>query len=194
MTPVVSETGRIEVITGCMFSGKTEELIRRLERAEIAGQEVKVFKPSTDDRYGEESIGSHNGRKRKASVVDSDNPDQVFEVLNGEDVAVFDEANFFSEEIVGICEELADNGLRVIVAGLDTDFRGEPFNPVHKLMARAEYVKKLKAVCVKCQNEATRTQRIIDGEPAKYDDPTVLVGAEESYEARCRSCHKVKGG
>ncbi len=186
------ERGSIEVITGCMFSGKTEELLRRLERAEIAGLETRVFKPSIDDRYGKDSIGSHNGRKKEAEVVDPENPEKIEETLEDEEVVVFDEANFFSSKLVEVCESLADQGFQVVLAGLDTDFRGEPFSPVHELMARAEQVSKLKAICVKCGKPATKTQRIIDEEPAHYEDSTILVGADESYEARCRSCHEVK--
>lgn len=192
MTPVRSEDGWIEVVTGCMFSGKTEELLRRIERAEIAGQDVKVFKPSVDDRYSEENIDSHNGRARKAEVVDAENISDITDKVENYDVVAFDEANFFTEELVEISERLAENGFRVIIAGLDTDFRGEPFSPVHKLMAQAEYVDKLRAICVECGDPAIRTQRIIDGEPASKDDPTIVVGADEKYEARCRSCHKVK--
>lgn len=192
MTPVRSEDGWIEVVTGCMFSGKTEELLRRIERAEIAGQDVEVFKPSVDDRYSEENIDSHNGRARKAEVVDAENISDITDKVENYDVVAFDEANFFTEELVEISERLAENGFRVIIAGLDTDFRGEPFSPVHKLMAQAEYVDKLRAICVECGDPAIRTQRIIDGEPASKDDPTIVVGADEKYEARCRSCHKVK--
>ncbi len=184
----------MEVITGCMFSGKTDELIRRLDRAEIAGQDVVVFKPSIDDRYSEDSIGSHNGKQWEAEVIDPEDVGEAEERLNGEEVVAFDEANFFSAELIEICEKLADNGRRVILAGLDTDFRGEPFEPVHELIARSEYVDKLQAICVKCGEPATRTQRIIDGDPAHRDDPTIVVGADEKYEARCRDCHEVRTG
>jgi thymidine kinase len=189
MAPDGVSSGRVEVITGCMFSGKTDELIRRLERAEIAGHSVKVYKPSIDDRYSETAIGAHNGREWEAEVVDS--AEEVDEGIE-DDVVAFDEANFFSDELVEIGGRLADRGVRVIVSGLDTDFRGRPFNPVHSIIARAEYVDKLKAICVKCGDLATRTQRIIDGVPAHEDDPTIVVGADEKYEARCRSCHELK--
>lgn len=192
MTPNSLSGGWIEIVTGCMFSGKTDELIRRLDRAEIAGQEIKVFKPSIDDRYSEDSIGAHNGKEKEAEVVDAENIEEVRQKINGEEVIAFDEANFFTSDLVELAEELADNGHRVILTGLDTDFRGEPFNPVHELIARAEYVDKLQAICVKCSEPATRTQRIIDGEPAHVDDPTIVVGADEKYEARCRNCHEVK--
>lgn len=192
MSPDSVSGGRIEVVTGCMFSGKTDELIRRLERSEIAGQEVGVFKPDIDDRYGEEVIGAHNGREWKAEVVDSENVDEVLRLAAEVDVVGIDEGNFFSQELVEIVEELAESGKRVIVSGLDTTFRGEPFEPMHRIIARAEYVDKLKAICVECGEPATRTQRIIDGEPAHEDDPTVVVGADETYEARCRECHAVR--
>lgn len=187
----VSTEGHIEVITGSMFSGKTEELIRRLNRAEIAGQEVEVFKPEVDDRYGEEEIGSHNGRKWMAKVVDASEGLEEMKDVEADVVAV-DEANFFQKDLVEACQELANSGKRVIVSGIDQNFRGEPFHPVPELMASAEYVEKLRAICTQCGKPATRNQRLIDGEPAHVDDPTVMVGAEESYEARCRHCHKVR--
>lgn len=188
----VSTDGHIEVITGSMFSGKTEELIRRLERAKIAEQEVEVFKPAIDDRYGEEEIGSHAGSKWTANVVGED--DNLEEHLSGisADVVAFDEANFFDETLITQCQKLADNGKRVIVTGIDQTFRGEPFEPMPQLMAAAEYIEKLRAICKKCGRPATRNQRLIDGEPAHADDPTVVVGADEKYEARCRHCHKLK--
>ncbi|WEL23988.1 thymidine kinase [Candidatus Nanohalovita haloferacivicina] len=187
----VSTEGHIEVITGSMFSGKTEELIRRLNRAEIAGQEVEVFKPEVDDRYGEEEIGSHNGRKWMAQVVDASEGLEEMKDVEADVVAV-DEANFFQKDLVNVCQQLANSGKRVIVLGIDQNFRGEPFEPVPQLMASAEYVEKLRAICTQCGKPATRNQRLIDGEPAHVDDPTVMVGAEESYEARCRHCHKVR--
>lgn len=188
----VSRQGRLEVISGSMFSGKTEELIRRVKRAEIAGQNVKVFKPAIDDRFHEENIGSHNGNDFTAEPVDT-SKDFEEEMKNDSlDVIGVDEANFFDQNLVETVRRLADSGKRVIVAGLDQTFRGEPFEPVPELMAEAEFVDKYRAICVKCGKPATRNQRLIDGEPAHYDDPTVMVGADESYEARCRNCHEVK--
>lgn len=188
----VSTDGHIEVITGSMFSGKTEELIRRLNRAEIAGQEVAVFKPGIDDRYGEEEIGSHDGRKWMAEVVETS--EGLEEIENtGADVVAVDEANFFDEDLLDVCQNLADNGKRVIVSGIDQNFRGQVFEPLPQLMAAAEYIEKLRAICAMCGKPATRNQRLIGGEPAHVDDPTVMVGAEESYEARCRHCHEVRG-
>ena len=181
------ENGWIEVITGCMFSGKTEELLRRVRRAELAGHEVKLFKPAVDDRYGETEIGSHNGNQRTAEVVES------AEELDSEAYVVgVDEANFFDEQLVDKVQSLAERGHRVIVSGIDSTFRGEPFPPVPQLMAQAEFVDKLNAVCVKCGEPATRNQRLVDGEPAHIDDTTVVVGADEKYEARCRSCFKIR--
>lgn len=195
MTPHSISGGWIEVVAGCMFSGKTDELIRRLERAEIAGKDVKVFKPLIDNRYGDDVVGSHNGREWKAVVVDTDEGvSSMVDEADDADVIGIDEANFFPRELVHVCEELAENGYRVIVSGLDQTYRGDPFEPVHELMARAEYAKKLQAICSQCGEPATRTQRIIDGRPAHEDEPTVVVGADEKYEARCRECHVVRRG
>ncbi|WP_224449488.1 thymidine kinase [Haloprofundus salilacus] len=190
----ITRSGWVELITGSMFSGKTEELLRRLRRAEIAGQEVAVFKPAIDDRYGETTIGSHNGRQWEATVVDNEGEGvwQMLDDLNGEQVVAVDEANFFSATLVEVCEALAADGRRVIVSGTDQTFRGEPFDPVPQLMALAEYVDKLQAICTVCGEPATRNQRLIDGDPAHVDDPTIMVGAEESYEARCRNCHTLR--
>ncbi|SHJ65213.1 thymidine kinase [Paramaledivibacter caminithermalis] len=182
--------GWIEVVVGPMYSGKSEELIRRLKRAEIAKQNVVVFKPSIDDRYCKKNVVSHNGSKIKA--IDICKPQDIYKYIN-EDTQVIgvDEVQFFEEEIVGIIRDLADKGMRIIAAGLDMDFRGEPFGPTPKLMAIAEFVDKLSAVCMTCGNPAHRTQRLINGKPAKYSDPIVLIGATESYEARCRLHHEV---
>ncbi len=188
----VSTDGHIEVITGSMFSGKTEELIRRLERAKIAEKEIEVFKPAIDDRYGEQEIGSHAGSKWKAKVVEQDEELEKKVKETDADVIAFDEANFFNSELVGVCQELADSGKRVIVTGIDQNFRGEPFEPVPALMASAEYIEKLRAICQVCGRPATRNQRLIDGEPAHVDEPEVVVGAEEKYEARCRHCHEIQ--
>ncbi len=188
----VSTDGHIEVITGSMFSGKTEELIRRLERAKIAEQEIEVFKPAIDDRYGEQEIGSHAGSKWKAKVVEQDEGLEKKVKETDADVIAFDEANFFNKELVSVCQELADSGKRVIVTGIDQNFRGEPFEPVPALMASAEYIEKLRAICQVCGRPATRNQRLIDGEPAHVDEPEVVVGAEEKYEARCRHCHELQ--
>jgi len=184
--------GRIEAIVGPMYSGKTEELIRRVRRARIAGLEVQVFKPAIDDRYSVRQVSSHAGGRIDAILVT-----RAVEVLRtsagAADVVAIDEAQFFDEAIVRVCDTLAENGVRVIVAGLDTDFRGEPFIQVAKVMAIADHVTKLDAVCEVCGAPATRSQRIINGVPARFDDPIVLVGAKESYQARCRRCHVVPG-
>lgn len=194
MVPKHLSGGWIEVVTGCMFSGKTDELIRRLERAELAGHEAKVFKPRIDNRYGEEVIGSHNGRKWRAEIVENngDGVEKIVEESLDVDVIGIDEGNFFPSKLIDVVERLADNGQRVIVSGLDTNYRGDPFEPMHHIIARAEYVDKLRAICHSCGEPATRTQRIIDGESAHEDDPTIVVGADEKYEARCRSCHSVR--
>lgn len=184
--------GWIELICGGMFAGKTEELLRRVRRAEIARQPVQVFKPAIDDRYGVDVVASHNGMRREAVIVREAR--EVLALLRPETrVVAIDEAQFFDAAIADVCNELADRGLRVIVAGLDLDFRGEPFGPVPLLMAQAEYVDKLHAICQVCGAPACRTQRLINGQPARYDDPVILVGASEVYEARCRDCHQVPG-
>ncbi len=192
----ITRSGWIEVISGSMFSGKTEELLRRLRRSEIAGQSVAVYKPAIDDRYGETTIGSHTGRQWEATVVDNegDGPLEILVDADGAEVVAVDEANFFSPALVEACNALADRGARVIVSGTDVTFRGEPFEPLPQLMAVAEYVDKLRAICTQCGEPATRNQRLIEGEPAHVNDPTILVGAEESYEARCRNCHVLRTG
>ncbi len=185
-------SGWVEVICGSMFSGKTEELIRRVRRAQIARQKVQVFKPSLDNRYAAEAVSSHNGMAFKAEVVDSAQG-ILQRVKHDTDVVAIDEVQFFDWKIADAVDYLADRGIRVICAGLDMDFRGEPFGPMPLLMARAERVDKLHAICMVCGNEASRTQRLINGKPAHYDDPIILVGAEEVYEARCRACHEIPG-
>ncbi|MGM0606288.1 MAG: thymidine kinase [Halobacteriota archaeon] len=192
----ITRSGWIEVITGSMFSGKTEELIRRLRRAEIAGQSVAVFKPAVDDRYGEATIGSHDGRQWEATILEPDGEGlwEALEVLDGEEIVAIDEGNFFGPELPDLCETLADDGRRVIVTGLDRTYRGEPFEPMPQLLAIAAYVDKLHAICTVCGDPATRTQRLIDGDPAHVDDPTILIGASETYQARCRNCHTVRRG
>lgn len=185
-------TGSIEVITGSMFSGKTDELIRRLRRATIARQKVQVFKPAIDDRYVVEKVTSHAGSNYDAVPIQQA-ADILSRLDDGTTVVAIDEAQFFDSEILEIVQILADKGLRVIVAGLDTDFRGEPFGPMPVLMAQAERVDKLHAICMVCGEAASRTQRLVNGAPAQYDDPVVIVGASELYEARCRRHHQVPG-
>ncbi|WP_143588994.1 MULTISPECIES: thymidine kinase [unclassified Thermoanaerobacterium] len=182
--------GYIEVVTGPMFSGKSEELIRRIKRAKIAKQKVQVFKPAIDDRYSIDKVVSHNGDNMHAIAIVKAS-DILKYAEEDTDVFAIDEVQFFDSEIVDIVKEIADSGKRVICAGLDMDFRGEPFGPTPELMAIAEFVDKLTAICMKCGNPATRTQRLINGKPANYDDPIIMVGAKESYEARCRKCHEV---
>ncbi len=182
--------GWIEVICGSMFSGKTEELIRRLKRAVIARQKVEVFKPAIDDRYSNEKVSSHNGVHWDAQPVKSA-IDILAIVGLDTDVVAIDEAQFFDWTIADVCERLAKQGKRVIVAGLDMDFRGEPFGPMPVIMAQAETVDKLQAICAICGAPASRTQRLINGLPANHDEPQILVGAKEAYQARCRRCHEV---
>lgn len=173
-----------------MFSGKSEELIRRVRRAQIARQNVMVFTNAIDIRYGNASIASHSGANLEARPIKraAEIWDQWDESVN---VVAIDEAQFFDWEIPEVVAQLAQRGVRVIVAGLDTDFRGEPFGPMPVLMAQAEQVDKLNAICMVCGGIASRTQRLVNGEPAAYDDPLVVVGANEMYEARCRHHHKV---
>ncbi len=184
-------SGWIEVVCGSMFCGKTEELIRRVRRAQIARQKVQVFKHSLDARYAEREVASHNGMQLEAAPVEST---AQLEALIEPDTTVvaIDEGQFFDDGLETLCERLADEEVRVIVAGLDMDFRGEPFGPMPQLLARAERVDKLQAICVVCGGPASHTQRLIDGRPAAYDDPVIMVGANEVYQARCRGCHEVK--
>lgn len=182
--------GWVELVCGSMFSGKTEELIRRLTRAEIAKQKVQVFKPKLDDRYEAAKLSSHGGSYYEATVVE--NAAEIATYVDDDtDVIAIDEVQFFDWTIAELCDRLANKGRRVILAGLDMDFRGEPFGPMPLLMAQAEAVDKLQAICMVCGAPASRTQRLIDGRPANYDDPVILVGASEVYEARCRRHHEV---
>lgn len=182
--------GSIEVVCGSMFSGKTDELIRRLVRATIAKQKVQVFKPAIDVRYAVEKVTSHAGSNYDAIPVASA-ADIRQKVDQDTTVVGIDEAQFFDPQIADVAQELAARGVRVLVAGLDMDFRGEPFGPMPLILAKAENVDKLHAICMVCGDEASRTQRLVNGKPAKYDDPVVIVGAAEMYEARCRAHHEV---
>lgn len=182
--------GSIEVVCGSMFSGKTDELIRRLVRATIARQKVQVFKPAIDIRYAVEKVASHTGSTFDAIPVERA-ADIHLKLDKDTTVVGIDEAQFFDPEIVSIAQSLAGRGVRVIVAGLDMDFRGEPFGAMPSLMAEAEDVLKLHAICMICGGDASRTQRLVNGKPARYDEPIVIVGASELYEARCRLHHEV---
>lgn len=183
--------GWIEVIAGVMFSGKTEELMRRVRRAVIARKRVQVFKSHLDDRYaGVFAVSSHDGRAVDAIPVDSSR--QIAgRVDPTAQVIAIDEAQFLDDGIVEVVTALASRGRRVIVAGTDTDFRGEPFGAMGNLMAVAELVDKLHAICVLCGGPACRNQRLIEGEPASWDSPVIMIGGRDSYEARCRACHVV---
>ena len=208
--------GNIEVITGPMFAGKSEELLRRINRLKYAKKKytgpmfsgksdellkeydkkyhkskILLFKPKIDNRYSDDEVVSHQKRAYKCISISSAH--EIYSYLTESlDCVCIDEVQFFDDEIIDIAEYLANKGIRVIVAGLDTDFRGEPFKITANLLARSEDVTKLTAICVKCGKEATRTQRLVNGEPASINDPIVLVGASESYEPRCRKCHCVK--
>ena len=188
----IREASWLEVIVGSMFSGKSEELIRRAKRAAIAKQNVVVFKPALDYRYGMEKVAAHNGLH--IDCVPVREPEDILKQADHQvDVVAIDEVQFFGPAIIPVCQRLVKEGKRVIAAGLDQDFRGEPFGSVPVLMALAEQVTKLNAICVVCGRPASRTQRLIDGEPAKYDEPIILIGATENYEARCGRCHQVPG-
>ncbi len=182
--------GSIEVVCGSMFSGKTDELIRRLVRATIAKQKVQVFKPAIDIRYAAEKVASHAGATFDAIPV-TKAADIRTKLDKDTTVVGIDEAQFLDNEVVNVAQELAARGVRVLVAGLDTDFRGEPFGSMPELMSKAEHVSKLHAICMVCGDDASRTQRLVNGKPARYDDPVVIVGASELYEARCRQHHEV---
>ncbi|MDP2304369.1 MAG: thymidine kinase [Ignavibacteria bacterium] len=180
---IPNETGWIEVIAGCMFSGKTEELIRRLRRAKIAKQNVLVFKPKIDTRYSETEIVSHSDQSLPSILVTSH--EEILELSKDAKVIGIDEVQFFSNEIIDVCNILANQGKRVIVAGLDQDYKGIPFEPVPQLLAIAEYITKTLAICVECGNPADRTQR------KTASKERVIVGAADLYEARCRKCHYI---
>ena len=183
--------GWIEVITGVMFSGKSEELLRRVRRATIAKKDVQVFKSHLDDRYeGLQRVSSHDGSTIEAVPI-SESREIAEHVRPGTDVVAIDEAQFLDDGVVRVANALADQGRRIIVAGTDMDFRGEPFGPIPDLLAVAEKIDKLHAICVLCGELATRNQRLIGGEPAPAEGPTIQVGGSESYEARCRECHEV---
>ena len=185
-----SRDGWLEVICGCMFAGKTEELIRRINRIKYAKKSIIVFKPIIDDRYDRTQVVSHsNQRVDSIPIKDSS---EVLKYIDKLPYSVaFDEVQFFDEGLIEVIDRLANSGVRVIIAGLDQDFRGEPFGIMPALMAKSEYITKLQGICTVCGAPATRTQRIIDGHPADYDDQTILVSASEKYESRCRHCHQV---
>ncbi|HWP37538.1 MAG TPA: thymidine kinase [Gemmatimonadales bacterium] len=185
-----AHAGWIEVISGVMFSGKSEELIRRVRRAVIARRRVQVFKSHLDDRYGVYAVSTHDGITVDAEPV-STSLDIARLARPDVSVVAIDEAQFLDDGIVDVATNLAGRGMRVILAGTDTDFRGEPFGPMPQLLAVAELVDKLHAICVVCGEPACRNQRLLDGKPAPYDSPTIMVGGREAYEARCRRCHEV---
>ncbi len=181
--PVPHNTGWIEVISGCMFSGKTEELIRRLRRAKFAKLTVKVFKPKIDNRYSNDEIVSHNEQALPSIIIEKS--EEILNLVNGADIVGIDEAQFFDENITNVAIKLAELGKRVIITGLDMDYSGKPFGPMPTLLSIAEYVTKPKAICVVCGSPATMTQRITDSKE------TVDVGATDKYEARCRKHHYI---
>ncbi|GGB12297.1 thymidine kinase [Macrococcus hajekii] len=183
--------GWIECIAGSMFSGKSEELIRRIRRGLYAKQKVVVFKPQIDNRYSNNEVVSHTGSKVEAFNV-KDSSEIMEHVDDDVNIVAIDEVQFFDRGVVQVATELANRGYRVIVAGLDMDFKGVPFDPVPELMAISEHVTKLQAVCAVCGAPSSRTQRLIDGQPARIDDPLILIGANESYEPRCREHHIVR--
>jgi thymidine kinase len=180
MTLTPKDAGWIEVICGSMFSGKTEELIRRLRRAQIAQMPTIIFKPRIDSRYSETHIVSHNKMKLESYLVNT--PQEILDLAENASVVAIDEAQFFNDSILDVCKTLASQGKRVVVAGLDTDYRGVPFGPMPQLMCEADYLDKLRAICVQCGNPATYTQR------TSTDAGQVVIGELDKYEARCRKC------
>ncbi len=184
------QDGYVEVISGCMFAGKTEELLRRLRVLSYGRQKIQLFKPLIDNRYDKNKVVSHAGSSMESTLVEKSR-----DILKNLDldtkIVAIDEIQFFDDEIVMVVDKLADSGIRVMVAGLDMDFRGEPFGVMPVLMTKAEFVTKLTAICTRCGAPGTRSQRIINGKPADYNDPIIMVGASESYEAVCRHCHEV---
>jgi len=184
--------GWVEVICGSMFSGKSEELLRRLRRAEIAGQKVLVVKPALDARHPGAKVQSHDGRSWDAHSVQRADEILLLPGVEEKRVVAIDEAQFLDQDLAEVVQFLADRGKRVIVSGLDMDFRGYPFGPLPNIMCIAEYVDKLQAICSVCGQPAFRTQRLVEGKPAAEHDPLIKLGAGESYEARCRGCHEVR--
>ncbi len=189
--PISSSDGSLTVITGSMFSGKTEELIRRVRRALYARRTVQVFKPAVDTRSETTVIRSHSGTRHEEAVAVSSSDELFRAVCPSTDTVAIEEAQFFDGGIVSVCEALADKGHHVIAAGLDMDFRGCPFGPMPALLAVADEVVKLRAICARCGRDAARSQRLVNGKPVPASAPTVVIGAEEQYEARCRHCHEV---
>ncbi len=189
--------GSLEVVCGPMFSGKSEELIRRLKRVQISGKSFLLFKPAIDDRYDMNHVVSHDQRKLEAIItgIDGDAIKDIEKLVaeKNPEVIAFDEGNFYGDELVPAVRKWVSEGRRVIVTGLDTDFRGETFGPMGNLLAFADYADKLKAICMRCKSkEAVMTQRLVNGRPARYDDPTIVVGAADMYETRCRECHEIE--
>ena len=188
-----NKIGKIEVICGPMFAGKTEELIRRVKRMDYAHKNYLVFKPNIDNRYANDEVVSHNKKSAKAINIDINNPNEIKKYIKDDiNTLVFDEVQFYDPSFIDLVNEYSKMGLRIICAGLDKDFTGKPFGIMPELLAVADEITKLTAICVKCGEEATETQRMVNNEPAYIDDPTVLIGATESYEARCRRCHEVR--
>jgi thymidine kinase len=187
----MTQQGAIIIITGSMFAGKSEELIRLARRALYAKKQVQVFKPSVDTRFDEGMVVTHMGVKHEAIPV-RDVEDLRSKIEPETEVILIEEAQFFDGSLVPLVVDLADKGREVICAGLDQDFRREPFGPMPQLLAVADHVIKLRAICMKCGAPASHTYRMIDGEPAHWDDPIVQIGATESYEARCRKCYRIR--
>lgn len=187
---IITRPGWIEVVCGPMFAGKSEELIRRIKRLEYAKKKTIVFKPAIDTRYSNDEVVSHSNLKTKSIAVR--HAKEILDYIDSTTFAIaVDEVQFLDKEIIDISQKLALKGIRVILAGLDTDFRGEPFSITASLMTIAEDVTKLTAICVVCGAPATKTQRILNGKPAAYHDPIIKVGASEAYEPRCRHCHQI---
>lgn len=186
----MKNTGIIEIICGPMFAGKTEELIRRATRMDYAKKKYLVFKPTIDDRYAENEIVSHS-KYKKSSINATTALDIKKHITQDLHAVIIDEVQFFDDAIIDLCEELANKGIRVIVGGLNCDFKGEPFYITSQILARAEVITTLTSICTVCGDDATKTQRLVNGKPAKFSDPIILVGASDDYEPRCRKCHQI---
>jgi len=180
--------GQLELICGPMYSGKSEELMRRLRRVGYARKHAILVKPAIDDRYSVNEVVSHEGQRMAARVVR--NPEAILALATGCDVVGVDEGQFLDDSLIEVCEQLVDRGIRVVIAGLDLDYRREPFGPMPRLLAMADEVAKLKAVCHGCGESALYTQRLVDGNPAPFSGETVVIGGLDSYEARCRGCYE----
>lgn len=185
-------SGKLVVYCGCMFSGKSERLINKINSYDAIDKEFRVFRPGVDDRHGDRFIGSHSGMKWPADILENDDEEIIFEYIDDVDAVFIDDANLLSDKLIKIVQRLINENIDVFIAATDKDFRGYPFEPVNDLLSLADDVFKLSAFCSECGSKATMTQRLINGEPASSDDPLILVDSKDSYEPRCRDCHIIR--